>query len=1718
MQSKIIEKILNGDNKALNKIIEIVRNNAVFQEVMSDFKEEFFIDDNIHGISHNERVALLACYIGIQEGLNDEELRLVLEATKYHDIGRGFEGNHGQYSAIIIDRNKEHIFPNLSDDEINTIKALCHGHSVDDNKYIEIAKLYGIENIEKFKRLLDIVKDADALDRVRLPRFGQLEEKYLRTETSKRIIDFSKELFRKYRDIQQELPKEDSREHDVMSNYQVNTGLRSQLLFDGENYYLVRSLNKVDIESFDKENGIIPKIDNKGGYTAQDVMAQIRMQHRKTNLISMSEDPNIVLTYDKSNLHRFVLIKLSKDEIEDSKKVFSAGEYLLGVMDYQIEMQAQNAPLKVRQILERVDNASSIEEIIKTINGADRQVATSLVESKQQYLSEAEQLEQSKKIAKCKVLNYYGLMRGITHDEKGKLIDISGFTQIMRNGYSSSEWLYSGKIEQEKLIDIPKILVDALALVKQAEFQGKDKEILNRVEIEILSLVSSGAKIDQDKYQLEYSAQSKLKSDLTIDKAFEITGGQISYRDTNMQMIAIRSVAEMTLNKREIIRLLQERLPNINIDELLADTYCINQEMTTRQNNRGSQIGKNINFIISDYGYDLDDEVSTQILQSIENLSDEQLSNIILKGVDAQEISSLLTKTRENDERIQSFKSKSLDSKYIAEAIVEGYSWRKDGNSLTIKEEELLANKLLLNVVDASQLHALYEAIIKIQIGRNKFTQNEIFAIIINIAIDGKIGDISWKELLEKDRKDVQNILLDSKEQLQTSVLPISMDLLAGRGKEINKLKKELIDLGIDKDFIDSKDIKNVYVAKQIVEGYDFGREIAKKEKAALVKAVLNHSFLDKENSSYLTTLIRNMEQIGLNTQEIYGMIINLGVNRNVIKESEYNYTKLLGNQNNTCQTIMQYKDNIQTEVTITTILTALSENLNKSEQEEIKSELIELGIDKDFIDSKNIKNVYIAKKIVEVYDFGREITKNEKKALIESILNPLVLGGNENILYISTLLQNMGELRLTQQELYGAMINLSINSSFFDRGGYSYTALLMNQNNSCHTIQQYKGEIPTSITKIDILKALSNNVNDQESKNIQEYFIKLGLSKEFIEEKDISNVFLVKQIIEEYEFGEKITDEIKCSLAYSLLHRKALNKGSHTYLYSLMKNLESIGLSEQQIYGTIINLGIDGYILEKENFSFSRLLDSGGKLCQLLASYKEQIPTEVSKLSRIRAIQNNDSISSPEKIREEFIDLGADEEIINSTYLPNLYAVKQIIEGYNFSKELSKDEKIAILQSILKNDSRLLYRPFLRSLIQNLEQAGLSEQQIYGMIINLGVTGNVLNERGYSYTDLLTNKNNACQTIMQYKADIETEVTATTILTALSDNIRENQYKEIKDELIEMGIDEDFIESKNKRNVYVAKKIVDRYNWGRDFTNEEKRAIIQSILSPSILDRKASLVYLVRDMELMGLDEQEVYGMVINLSINGRVLEETGYYYSTLLGNNNNSRQTISKYKDKIQTKVTEGTILEALSNNIRENEQEIIKSRFLGLGINEEFLNYIAMKNLYIAERILTEYDFKRNLSSEEKGAVLLSILKNGKLKKSASLGTLIKYMEQTGLNLQEIYGMIINLSINGRIIDVAGYTYSNLLDNKNNVCQTIAQYKNEIQTEVTKETIQRAVKEVNKKKTIKGKDIVQASMELVVTGNGGSEMCEQVQADYQKLLDQSLQKEGSEQDVPN
>ena len=67
--------------------------------------------------------------------------------------------------------------------------------------------------------------------------------------TGDKMIELAENLYREYRNIQQEIPSEDKI---TESKYTFNAELRDQLLFDGENYYLLRSLNSTDIDSLNK--------------------------------------------------------------------------------------------------------------------------------------------------------------------------------------------------------------------------------------------------------------------------------------------------------------------------------------------------------------------------------------------------------------------------------------------------------------------------------------------------------------------------------------------------------------------------------------------------------------------------------------------------------------------------------------------------------------------------------------------------------------------------------------------------------------------------------------------------------------------------------------------------------------------------------------------------------------------------------------------------------------------------------------------------------------------------------------------------------------------------------------------------------------------------------------------------------------------------------------------------------------------------------------------------------------------------------------------------------------------------------------------------------------------------------------------------------------------------------------------------------------------------
>lgn len=182
-----------------SKILEIISNSPLkdeFIRIISNFKSELLVFGNIHGIDHVIRTSIFILVISICEELTIKEFKIVLESILYHDIGRVNDIDddiHGYNSSLKVDFLNE-IY---NQEDFDFIRALITGHSLDDDKYIEVANKYNLTDKEKFYKLLSIVKDADSLDRVR--EYPYIDVKYLRTKTSKELLCFAYELFYNYK-------------------------------------------------------------------------------------------------------------------------------------------------------------------------------------------------------------------------------------------------------------------------------------------------------------------------------------------------------------------------------------------------------------------------------------------------------------------------------------------------------------------------------------------------------------------------------------------------------------------------------------------------------------------------------------------------------------------------------------------------------------------------------------------------------------------------------------------------------------------------------------------------------------------------------------------------------------------------------------------------------------------------------------------------------------------------------------------------------------------------------------------------------------------------------------------------------------------------------------------------------------------------------------------------------------------------------------------------------------------------------------------------------------------------------------------------------------------------------------------------------------------------------------------------------------------------------
>ncbi len=168
----------------------------IYTESLRDFNTDILYKSADHGINHNIRVCFFAYVISSLEGVTSRDFEIIMDASKYHDIGRindYDDDTHGRRSADMISFLED----KYSNEEMFYLKTIITCHSLNDDLFDEIASFFGVNDLERCRKMFQILKDSDGLDRVRI-YYPDLDINYLRTDSSKKMVLFSYELFYNY--------------------------------------------------------------------------------------------------------------------------------------------------------------------------------------------------------------------------------------------------------------------------------------------------------------------------------------------------------------------------------------------------------------------------------------------------------------------------------------------------------------------------------------------------------------------------------------------------------------------------------------------------------------------------------------------------------------------------------------------------------------------------------------------------------------------------------------------------------------------------------------------------------------------------------------------------------------------------------------------------------------------------------------------------------------------------------------------------------------------------------------------------------------------------------------------------------------------------------------------------------------------------------------------------------------------------------------------------------------------------------------------------------------------------------------------------------------------------------------------------------------------------------------------------------------------------------
>ena len=195
----LILDILNEDNWLYDyEFFEDFKDSSYYKILLDTYNNlntDILYQSHIHGQGHIERVILLSMILAYHYKLDDDDTDIIRFAASLHDTRRiddSYDTEHGYRAALnSID------YAYIKEEDKNILQAVLATHSRPDNKMDETIDEFFVKDRKRARYLSKLFKDADALDRVRIK---DLDEKYLRNDFSRSLVDFSSKLFQKYKE------------------------------------------------------------------------------------------------------------------------------------------------------------------------------------------------------------------------------------------------------------------------------------------------------------------------------------------------------------------------------------------------------------------------------------------------------------------------------------------------------------------------------------------------------------------------------------------------------------------------------------------------------------------------------------------------------------------------------------------------------------------------------------------------------------------------------------------------------------------------------------------------------------------------------------------------------------------------------------------------------------------------------------------------------------------------------------------------------------------------------------------------------------------------------------------------------------------------------------------------------------------------------------------------------------------------------------------------------------------------------------------------------------------------------------------------------------------------------------------------------------------------------------------------------------------------------